>query len=98
MDDAVRRPSVPPSTDLNVEQPLVHRHRELLGGDIGRRAVDLDVAALLDPRGDQRDIASAQRVDLRAGNLDAAGVEAPAGEVAEKPSELVVKPLGTSRC
>ena len=52
----------------------------LLGGGIGGRAVDLDVAALLDPRRDQRDIAAA-RVDLRAGHdLDAAGAGLGLGE------------------
>ena len=53
--------------DLNVEQPLVHGHGELFARRIGRGAVDADLAALLDPRSDQRDVAALlESVDLRA--------------------------------
>ncbi len=57
---------------FDIEQALVHGHRQAIGGGISGRAVDLDVAALFDARRDQRDIAAAC-VDLRAGHdLDAA--------------------------
>ena len=59
--------------------------------DIGRGAVDLHIAALLDPRSDQRDIAVLlERVDLRAvHDLDRAAVAVARGE------KLALNPLAS---
>ncbi len=44
------------NTHRNVEQTIVDGHCSFFSRDIGRRTVDIDSPALLDPRGDHRDI------------------------------------------
>src|SRR5439155_17695965 len=52
--------------DLDVEEALVHRHRDLFAGDVSGGSVHSHGAALLDARPDQGDVAVRwKRVDLR---------------------------------
>ncbi len=89
VDDAVA--VVGPAADihLDVEQALIHVHRQALGRDIGRRS-RAHRAALLDPRSDQRDIVA--RIDVGPGlDLDLRSWRRPQsaeGEARSRPVEV----------